>query len=146
MQIIRTHELHGTSRDVRCPDGGFRSLRILLRQDGMGFGLHKTIIPKGFPQHWHYTHHLEACYCIQGSGLLENLMTGEKHDIYHDTIYVLDKHDDHLFTAFEEVTLICIFNPPLAGEETHREDRSYAPANLMDKLREVKSMNERTPT
>ena len=38
---------------------------------------------------------------------------------------MLDKNDAHYFEAFEEVTLICVFNPPLTGKEVHQEDGSY---------------------
>ena len=134
MTVRNIEQIEGTERDVQCPKGGFRSLRVLLAKDGMGFSVHKTIIPKGDPQHWHYKNHLEACYCIQGYGILTNLETGETFEITPDTCYVLDNHDDHTFQAFEEVILISIFNPPVSGNEVHLPDGSYAPAQLALKL------------
>jgi len=125
MKIIEVEKLKGTPREVRCPKGGFVSLRALIEEDKMGFSLHKTLIPAGLPQHWHYRNHLEACYCIKGIGLLENLRTGDKHHIVPGILYVLDEHDDHLFQAIEPVELISVFNPPLKGLEVHREDGSY---------------------
>lgn len=125
MKIVRIDDLQNTDRDIRCPLGAFQSLRVLLERDGMGFSLHKTVIPIGGPHHWHYKRHLEACYCIQGEGVITNLETGEKHHIEPDTIYVLDKHDDHTFEAFEDTVLISIFNPPVRGNEVHKEDGSY---------------------
>jgi L-ectoine synthase len=92
----------------------------------MGFSLHKTTIRReGGIQHWHYKHHLEACYCIQGKGLLVDLKSGEEFLIEPDVIYVLDQHDDHTFQAIEDVVLICIFNPPVVGCEVHDEQGSY---------------------
>jgi L-ectoine synthase len=91
----------------------------------MGFGLNKTIIPKGGPYHWHYPYHLEACYCIKGSGILTNLETGEKHIINTDTVYVLDNHDNHTFEALTDVVLISVFNPPLTGKEKHNKEGIY---------------------
>jgi len=128
MKIISIHELMGTDREVNCPRGGFKSIRALLAKDGMGFSLHKTIIPKGKPQHWHYTHHLEACYCISGWGVIRNLTTSKEFMIREDMIYVLDEHDDHTFEAIEDTILISVFNPPVTGKEVHREDGSYAVA------------------
>jgi len=125
MKIVQTSELIGTDREVQCPKGGFTSIRSLLECDGMGFSLHKTIIPKGPPQHWHYKQHLEACYCIQGGGILTNLTTGERHLIRVDTVYVLDNHDDHTFQATSDTVLISVFNPPVTGREVHDEDGSY---------------------
>jgi len=141
MQIVRISELEGTSRDVHCPNGGFRSLRAILASEGMGFSMSKTIVPAGKRQHWHYTNHLEACYCIGGQGVLVELPSGKEHFIFPDTVYVLDKHDAHDFIAFEDVTLICIFNPPLIGREVHRSDGSYASSALFEKLDEVKEIN-----
>lgn len=127
MKIVNVKNLANTERHVKCPKGGFESFRALLERDGMGFSLHKTVIPKGEPQHWHYKYHLEACYCIEGEGEITNLETGEKHTIKPDVVYVLDKHDDHLFQAFtNRVVLISVFNPPVKGGEVHREDGSYS--------------------
>jgi L-ectoine synthase len=125
MKVVTIGSLEGTNRDVECPHGGFRSIRAVLAKDGMGFSMHKTIIPSGKKQHWHYKNHLEACYCIKGFGVLTNLRTKKIFEIRPDTIYMLDKHDDHTFTAYEDVVLISVFNPPLIGHELHREDFSY---------------------
>lgn len=128
MKVISITNIVGTSRDVHCPKGGFNSQRLLLASDGMGFSLHKTIIPAGEPQRWHYKHHLEACYCVEGYGVLRNLSTGEEHEIRPGVLYALDQHDDHTFQALEETVLISVFNPPVTGAEVHREDGSYAAA------------------
>lgn len=125
MFTVSAIEVENTEKDVHCPKGGFRSLRMLLADAGMGFSIHKTIIPAGNPQLWHYKDHLEACYCIQGHGELINLDTNKAYRIEPDTMYVLDKHDRHTFQAHEEVVLISVFNPPCTGTEVHGEDGSY---------------------
>ena len=126
MKIIDTEKLRGTDRDVRCPHGGFVSLRPLLESDGCGFTATRTIIPKGDPQFWHYKNHIEACYCLKGEGELTDVSSGEKHHIKEGVWYVLDKNDPHEFQALtNSVELLCVFNPPLKGKETHKEDGSY---------------------
>jgi L-ectoine synthase len=125
MKIIETKSLEGSDRQVSCPNGGFISNRILLKEDNMGYGMTKTIIPPNGKQHWHYKNHLESCYCVSGLGILTDISTGNVYEIKPDTTYVLDKHDDHYFEAIEEVVLICVFNPPLVGRETHNSDGSY---------------------
>lgn len=125
MKVIKTESLP-TSHVVECPNGGFVSNRILLEEDNVGFGMTKTVIPVGDRQFWHYKNHFESCYCVSGRGHLTNATTGELHLIEPDVTYVLDKHDPHYFQAIEEVTLICVFNPPLTGRETHQADGSYA--------------------
>jgi len=125
MKVTSVDAIRGTEREVQCPRGGFTSFRLLLERDGMGFSVHKTVIPAGEPQHWHYTRHVEACYCVSGYGQLTNLATGEQFTILPDTLYALDRHDDHTFEAFEDTVLISIFNPPVKGGEVHGEDGSY---------------------
>ena len=133
MKVIHFHELIGTQREVHCPHGGFISYRYVLAKDGIGFSVHRTVIPANTVQHWHYLHHLEACYCIDGRGQLTNLTTRETHDIIPGSLYVLDQHDDHMFQAFEEVTFVSIFNPPCHGLEVHDENGSYPPSSLNKK-------------
>jgi L-ectoine synthase len=123
MKTRTVNEIKGTSRDVY--GSGFRSLRLILKEDNMGFSLHKTIIPKGGPHHWHYKNHLEACFCLSGKGILTNLNNGLSYFINPDTVYILDKNDDHTFEAIEETVLISVFNPPVIGTEIHKEDGSY---------------------
>jgi L-ectoine synthase len=125
MRVIQVSDIAGTDRDVMCPRGGFRSLRLLLAEDGMGFTICNTIVPVGPPQHWHYTRHLEACFCVTGGGILTNLETGEQFSIIPGCLYVLDEHDDHTFQATSLTVLISVFNPPLTGREVHKEDASY---------------------
>ena len=127
MKIIKTNELP-ESRIVHPT--GCTSNRILLMEDGMGFGMTKTVVPPGGKQLWHYPHHMEACYCVSGKGEVTNINSGEVHQIEPDTTYALDHHEKHYFEAFEEVTLICVFNPPLVGGEVHDKDGAYQTEEL----------------
>ena len=124
MKVINVKELQ-KDRVIECPKGGFVSNRILLDEDNMGYTMTKTVIPVNGKQFWHYKEHLESCYCVKGRGELTNKETGETFEITEDITYVLDKNDAHYFEAFEEVTLICVFNPPLAGDEIHDEAGHY---------------------
>lgn len=124
--FIRTiKEIENTDRDVNFSHEGFKSQRLLLAKDGMGFSFHKTIIPKGLKQIWHYKKHLEACYCISGEAFVTDMSTGNVFHVLPETIYVLDKHDRHEFEAIKDTVLISVFNPPVKGNEVHKEDGSY---------------------
>ena len=140
MKVRSIKNLEGTERHVKGV--GFDSIRVLLERDGMGFSLHKTIIPKGDPQHWHYKDHLEACYCIKGLGIITNLETGESFTIKPDTTYILDEHDDHTFQALEDTVLISVFNPPVTGNEVHNEDGSYELLSSERRLKAVEIVTE----
>jgi L-ectoine synthase len=126
MKVINVMELHKTEREVDCPKGGFTSIRILTKDDGMGFTMTRTTVhPTDDFQLWHYKNHLEACYCIKGHGILKD-SRGKEHQIKPGICYALDKHDKHYFKAKETTILICVFNPPLSGKEVHQADGSYA--------------------
>lgn len=134
MNIKRINQLENTERAVRFTGG--ISFRPLIASDGMGFSLHKTVIPKGKPNMWHYPNHLEACYCIKGKGILRSLDDYSEHLITPDTIYVLDNHDKHTFEALEDTVLISVFNPPVDGDEKHDKKGSYPKSKFVSKLSE----------
>jgi L-ectoine synthase len=116
--IVRSLEdVAGTDRDVTGE--GWRSRRLLLAGDGMGFSLHDTTVAAGSELSLEYRHHLEACYCVEGSAEIEDLATGDRHAIGPGTVYALDRHDRHVLRASTELRLVCVFNPALAGTERH---------------------------
>jgi len=122
MKVISTKDLP-KDRQVTFHSG--ISNRILLASDGMGYSLTKTVINPNKRVFQHYKNHLEACYCVSGKALLVNAKTAQYWAIGPDMTYVLDMHDPHYFEALEETVLICVFNPPLTGQEIHDKDGSY---------------------
>lgn len=123
MKIINCTDLRGTEREVKFTGGV--SLRPVIASDGMGFGICETHIPKGGPHFWHYPNHLESCYCVSGHGKVRDMETGKEYVIMPGTLYSLDDHERHQFTAFTDVVLISVFNPPLRGDEKHDENGVY---------------------
>src|SRR5438105_344188 len=81
--------------------GNGLSRRFLLEADGMGYTVTDTIVRKGTKSRLEYKDHLEACYCIEGKGLVIE-MDGTEHEIVPGTIYALDKHDMHDLVASDE--------------------------------------------
>ena len=110
----------------RIVTDNWESTRLLLKSDGMGFSFHITTIYKGTANEMWYKHHLESVFCLDGRGRLEDLETGSVHVIEPGVIYALDKHDRHVLTATTDLTLACVFNPPLNGTEIHDEDGAYS--------------------
>ena len=126
--IVRDeNKLHGTDRSVSNEQ--WTSVRMLLADDKMGFSFHITYIQTGSEHTFHYKNHFESVYCIRGKGTIEDLATGEVHEIKPGVMYALDKHDKHTVRCEEELVLACCFNPPVTGTEVHREDGSYAAAD-----------------
>lgn len=103
----------------------WESTRLLLKGDNMGFSFHITTIYAGTTTPMCYRNHLESVYCISGTGEIEDRATGERHRIEPGTIYILDKHDEHVLRAETELTLACVFNPALNGREVHDESGAY---------------------
>lgn len=118
-------DILGTEDDVQ--GGNWNSRRLLLRKDGMGFSLHDTIIKEGTETYIWYKHHLEAVYCIEGEGEVEDLSNDNKiYKIKPGTVYALDGHEKHLLRATKgDVRVVCVFNPPVTGREVHDENGVY---------------------
>lgn len=116
--IVRSlSEVVGTERDVA--GDGWRSRRLLLRDDGMGFSLHDTVVEAGAEMQMQYRHHLEACYIVEGAAEIQDLATGQSHHLAPGGVYALNEHDRHILRVSSELRLVCVFNPPLAGTEQH---------------------------
>lgn len=114
-----------SNRRIVSPEGNWESVRLLLKDDNMGFSFHITTIYEGADFQMHYQNHLESVYCISGEGEVETIADGKKYPIKAGTIYILDKHDKHILRAFKEMKMACVFNPPLNGKEVHNAEGAY---------------------
>ena len=122
--IIRTLEdIGGTEREVNAPT--WSSRRMILADDAVGFSLHDTIMRAGTETMMWYKHHIEAVYCIEGEGEIEDLGTGAIHPLRPGTLYLLNAHDRHRVRPRTDLRMICVFNPPCSGREVHDEDGAY---------------------
>ncbi len=125
--IVRTlEECIASDRRVLAETGTWESVRMLLKDDGMGFSFHITTIYKQSETHIHYQNHLESVYCISGSGEIE-VVGGETYPIRPGTLYILDQHDEHYLRAYagQDMVMACVFNPPITGREVHDENGVY---------------------
>lgn len=126
MIIKNINEIINTDREVTAPNGNWISRRMLLKNEGMGFSFHETIIKAGTKTHIHYQNHLEAVYCVKGNGMLEDIKTGQLHQLQDGIMYALNEHDEHyLHGGTEDMRMICVFNPPLSGSEVHDKNGVY---------------------
>ena len=124
MIVKTTDEIRGTKGEVRTET--WSSYRLLHKEDGMGVTLTDAILEPGSHRVWWYKNHLEAVYCLEGEGSLENLATGDVYIIKPGTLYALDKHERHRLTVKSRMRVVCTFVPPLVGGEMHGADGSYA--------------------
>jgi len=121
--IVRTlQEVLGTKGSVH--GAKWHSMRLLHAEDGMGVTLADGILEEGFEMVLWQKNHLEACYCIEGEGTLEELENGTMHQIRPGTLYAMDNHDQHRIRITKRTRLICTFVPALTGDENHDKDGS----------------------
>jgi L-ectoine synthase len=116
-------EASGSRR--RVVSKGWESTRLLLKDDAMGFSFHITTIYAGAELPMHYKNHLECVYCISGEGSIEDLATGQVHEIRPGVMYALNDHDRHILRGRTEMVMACVFNPPVTGREVHDETGAY---------------------
>lgn len=121
--IVKTlEEVAGTKGEAHGPK--WHSMRLLHAEDGMGVTLTDSVLEAGFEMTLWQKNHLEACYCLEGRGTVEELDTGRVHEIRPGTLYAMNTHDRHRIRITETARLICTFVPALTGDEVHDEDGS----------------------
>ncbi len=123
MIVRHLEDVKKTNRRVKAEN--WESVRLSLKDDNMGFSFHITTIYANTETPIHYQNHLETVYCISGEGEVETVADGKVYPIKPGTVYILDKHDKHLLRGFTDMTMACVFNPPLNGRETHDENGVY---------------------
>ncbi len=102
----------------------WRSLRLLHEDDGMRVTLTDTILEPGFKMDLWQKNHLEACYCIEGEGSVQELDSGTVHEVRSGTLYAMNNHDRHRIRAKTRMRILCTFYPALTGHEVHDADGS----------------------
>ncbi len=121
--IVKTRDdVIGTKGEAR--GNRWWSLRLLHEEDGMGVTLTDSILEPGFDMVLWQKNHLEACYCLEGEGTVEELDSGVTHEIKPGTLYAMNDHDRHRIRAKTRLHLICTFHPALTGNEVHDADGS----------------------
>ncbi|MFW8564802.1 ectoine synthase [Orrella sp. 11846] len=126
MIVVHLNDVIGTDADVDAE--GWNSRRLSFRDAGVGYSINDTIIKEGAELELAYANHFESVYCIEGEGEIEDVATGKVHPITPGTLYILNDHDRHFLRANKgtHMRMVCVFNPPLTGRETHDETGAYA--------------------
>ncbi|PXW33480.1 ectoine synthase [Nocardia sp. 348MFTsu5.1] len=125
MIVRTTQEITDTDRDIEADNGNWRSKRIVLGGDLVGFSFHETTIKAGTDNEFHYANHVEAVWLVEGEGTLLDRETGEKYPLGPGSMYLLNGHERHTVTADTQMRMLCVFNPPVVGNETHDENGVY---------------------
>jgi L-ectoine synthase len=122
--IVRTiDEITDTDADIRTEN--WRSKRIVLAKEQVGFSVHETTLYAGTVNRFWYANHIEAVFIVAGEGEITDLATGETHQLAPGSLYLLNNHDKHEVRPRTEMRTVCVFNPPITGREVHDEDGVY---------------------
>jgi L-ectoine synthase len=123
MIVRNVDEITDTDADIKTPN--WRSKRIILAKDKVGFSVHETTLYAGTVNEFWYANHIEAVFIVEGEGTLTDLATGETHELRPGSIYLLNDHDKHQVRPRTDIRTVCVFNPPVTGREVHDENGVY---------------------
>ena len=115
MLTRRLDQVEGTERDVHGE--GWRSRRLVVAEDGTPYSFHITALDRGARLHFEYTRHRETVYCIEGEGTITDVAAGETFALEPGGLYSAGIGEPHEIEALTEMTLACVFTPPLEGTE-----------------------------
>jgi L-ectoine synthase len=122
--IVRTiNEITDTDADIQTEN--WRSKRIVLAKEQVGFSVHETTLYAGTVNQFWYANHIEAVFIVEGEGEITDLATGETHQLAPGSLYLLNDHDKHEVRPRTEMRTVCVFNPPITGREVHDENGVY---------------------
>ena len=124
--IVRTlDEITDTDRDVESENKNWRSKRIVLAKDGVGFSVHETVLQPGSINDFWYANHIEAVFITEGEGELYDKDNDVTYQLAPGSIYVLSGNEKHQLRPKTLMKTVCVFNPPVTGREVHDENGVY---------------------
>jgi L-ectoine synthase len=115
MLIRHLDQISDMERDVHGP--GWRSRRLVVADDGLEYSFHVTTLSEGVRLRFEYEGHRETVFCIEGEGEIEDLSAGRTERITPGSIYSAGINGPHVITADTPMSLVCVFDLPLAGTE-----------------------------
>ncbi|SJN37025.1 L-ectoine synthase [Microbacterium esteraromaticum] len=122
--IVRTiNEITDTDADIKSEN--WRSKRIVLAKEQVGFSVHETTLYAGTVNRFWYANHIEAVFIVEGEGEITDLATGETHQLAPGSLYLLNNNDKHEVRPRTQMRTVCVFNPPITGREVHDENGVY---------------------
>ncbi len=127
MFLRRIDGMRTTGKEMMTANGQARVVRALTRSDGLGISISDVNLAAGASTVLWYKHHWESNYILSGTGLVEDLNTGESWKLKPDMAYNVGPRDRHRLNAHTDMHLVSVFCPPLEGSEQHDADGSLEP-------------------
>ena len=120
--------LRAEGREMVVANGEARSLRMLVADDRVGFSLSDVHLAAGARTALWYKNHWEANLVIGGRGRVGETATGREWPLAFGTMYLVGPEDRHVLESIEDLHVLSVFCPPLAGGERHDADGALAPS------------------
>jgi L-ectoine synthase len=124
----RADEMRRSGQEIIVANGRVRTLRMLTKADGIGFGFSDVHMAAGAEALLWYKHHWEANHILTGTGEVTDLGTGRTWKLEPGMAYNVGPADRHRVLAHTDMHLVSIFCPPLVGNEQHDADGALAPS------------------
>ena len=126
MFVKTVDELVGQGRQLVVAGGSARTVRMLLREDRVGFSLSDVRLAAGNRNVLWYRHHWEANYVLDGTGEVTDLGSGETWSMEPGMMYCVGPEDRHSMHARSDLHLLSVFCPALTGDEQHDAEGTLA--------------------
>lgn len=126
--LVRTMgDVEAAGKTIVINHGAASAVRLLLKGDGAGFSVSEARMRSGTVANLWYKNHWEANYVRSGTAVLEDMVAGRHWNLKAGDLYLVGPTDRHRMTATspEVFRVVSVFNPPIAGLETHDADNSY---------------------
>ena len=137
MLIRSFQEAKENGQVVPISHGKSTAVRVLMKNDGLGFSLSEARCNPGNKSKLWYKHHWEANYIRKGKGELTNTISGETWPLYPGVLYCVGPTDQHTVSNSDDpLRIISIFNPPITGIESHDDDGAYPETGVAPSGRE----------
>ena len=128
MFLRRIDKMRAAGKEMVVANGQARVVRALSKSDGLGFSFSDVYFSAGASTVLWYKHHWETNYIVSGTGLVEDLNTGESWKLEADMAYNVGPKDRHRFSAHTDMHIASVFCPALEGNEQHDADGALEPS------------------
>jgi L-ectoine synthase len=117
MFLRRIDEMRSAGKEIATANGQARIVRALTKSDGLGFSFSDVNFTAGASTVLWKKHHWESNYILSGTGLVENLNTGEYWKIGAGMNYNTGPGDRYRLSTYTDLHLVSVCSPPLEGSE-----------------------------
>jgi len=128
MFLRRIDEMRATGNEMVTANGQARIVRALTESDGLGFSFADVNLTAGASTALWNKQHWQSNYVLSGTGLVEDLNTGESWMLKPDMAYNAGPRDRHRLNAHTDMHLASIICPPLEGSDQHDTDGILKPS------------------